>query len=106
MEKKKYNYEEYTHLIGQKIHAYKYATDPNGPLSWTTYKEKLIGKEGLITEVHSDYPYIKIEFVDNNDEINTISSEWWLAYGYEDYIVKEKTENELYGDIYKLLTKI
>lgn len=104
MKKEKYNYEEYTHLIGKKISGYKYVTDPNGPLSWTTNKEKLIGKEGTIIEVHSSYPYIKIEF--DNDKDSGKNIEWWLTYGYEDYIVKEKTEDELYGDIYKLLTKI
>lgn len=104
MKKKKYNYEEYVHLIGQKIYAYKYENDPNGPLSWTTSKEKLLGKECVITEVHSSYPYIKVGFED--EKLGGKIIEWWLAHGHEEHIVREKTEDELYGDIYKLLTKI
>jgi hypothetical protein len=104
MKTNNYNSEKYTHLIGKKINAYKYDNDPDGPLSWTQNKEKLLGKECTITEIHSSYPYIKIVF--DKDVVESKDSEWWLLDGCEDNFVIEKSEEDLYIDIRKLLIKI
>lgn len=106
MKENNYDKKDYINLILQKIEGFRFKSDPAGPLSWYPSREKFVGKEGTIVDVHAVYPYIKIDFHYTENKVDKRSQEWYPIANCEEHLIKEKTDEDLFLDIHKLLIKI
>ena len=86
-------------LVGQEVEGFKFKGDST--LSWYESDEKYIGRKAKVHRIHPDYPYAELKF-DYDGYLK-----WYPVNGLKQHIKdNNKTEDELYGDIYSLLKKI
>lgn len=86
-------------LVGQEVEGFKFKSTTL--LSWYESDEKFIGKKGKVHRLHPDQPYAEIKF-DFDGHIK-----WYPVEDLRQQIKdKNKSEEELYGDLYSILKKI
>jgi hypothetical protein len=86
-------------LVGQEVEGFKFKGDKT--LNWYKSDEKFIGKKGKVHRIHPEYPYAEVKF-DFDGYLK-----WYPVEGIKQQIKdNNKSEEELYGDIYSLLKKI
>lgn len=86
-------------LVGQEVEGFKFKGDKT--LGWYGSDEKFIGKKAKVVRIHPEYPYAEVKF-DFDGYLK-----WYPVEGVKQQIKdNNKSEEELYGDIYSLLKKI
>ncbi len=86
-------------LVGLEVEGFKFKGDTM--VGWYKSDEKFIGKKAKVRRIHPEHPYAELKF-DFDGYLK-----WYPVEGLRKYVEdNNKTEDELYGDIYKLLKKI
>ncbi len=86
-------------LVGLETEGFKFKSTTM--LSWHESDEKYIGKKAKVYRIHPNLPYAELKFYSNGHV------KWYPVEELRKHVEGgNKTEDELYGDIYKLLKKI
>lgn len=86
-------------LVGQEVEGFKFESGTILTYNVSTY-DKLLGKKAKVERIHPDYAYAEVRFEDNHQQ-------WYPIEGIREQVkMNNRSEDELYGDIYSLLKKI